>query len=152
MISGPFSLVNTIEFLTTETIDLTNMMDTFKGLVKLNTPFGVSIPEGAFVELTVRVERKSIRYVIDDIPIQIRNAPEDKSYGTIPGAVTIALLAYPEIYEEHTVDGELHIEAGAYVDLEGEPADAGDYRLMFDVPENFRIQMSGNETVRLYSK
>ena len=151
-ISGPFSLVSPIEFLTTETIDLTNMTDTFKGLVKLNTPSGVTVPEGAFVELTVRVERKSIRYVIEDIPIEILNAPEDKSYGTIPGTVTVALSSYPEIFEAYTVNGELRVEVKAYVDLAGEPADTRDYPLILDVPEDFKIQMSATETVRLYAK
>ena len=149
-ITGSYTAVSGIEYLTTETIDLSSMTDTYQGLVRLVTPPGVSVLEGDTVELTIRVEKNLTRRTVEGIPVGVRGAPEDTAYGALPMTVNVTLAAYPDVFDKATTGGALHIDIVAYVDLEGEPADARDYPLVVEVPEEYLVTMVSEDSVRLY--
>ena len=149
-ITGSYTAVSGIEYLTTETIDLSPMTDTYHGFVRLVTPPGVSVLEGDMVELTIRVEKNLTRRTLAGLPIEVRGAPEDMAYGALPMTVDITLAAYPDVFDKATVGGELRIGVAVYVDLEGEPADTRDYPLVIEVPEDYLVTLVSEESVRLY--
>ncbi|MCL1848275.1 MAG: CdaR family protein [Clostridiales bacterium] len=149
-INGTYSAISTIEYLTTEPIDLSPMTETFQGFVRLVTTPDIDVLEGDMVELTVRIEKNLTRRLIERIPIEIHNAPEGRNYGTIPLTVNALVAAYANVFEESTIDGELQIDILAYVDLEGEPADARDYPLTVVAGEDIEIVQVSEETVRLF--
>ena len=150
-ITGAYSAVSPIESLTTETIDLSPMTETFQGFVRLVTPPDISVLEGYQVEITIRIEKNLTRYTLYDIPIEVRNAPQDSRYGTIPVTVDVTLAAFPDVFLAATIDGALSIDIAAYVDLDGHAAEAVEYPLQLEVPEDFLVTSASEERIRLYA-
>lgn len=151
-ITGTYATVSTIEFLTTEPIDLSAMTETFQGLVWLMTPPGVDVLEGNQVELTIRIEKNLTKRTVDHVPVSIRNAPEDKNYGTLPLTVSVTLAAFPDVFEADMAGGELSVDIIAYIDLAGEEADTRDYPLIVELPERYELSLISESTVRVYAK
>jgi len=147
-ITGSYAVVSPIEFLTTETIDLSPLTETFHNQVRLITPPGISVLEGDQVELIVRIEKNLIRRFIEGITIEIRNAPEDADYEIEPATITVTLAAFPDVFESAMVDGVLMIDARAYIDLEGQPAEDREYLVMLEVPEDYLVSQVSHETTR----
>jgi len=149
-ISGLSAAISPIESLTTETIDLAPLEETFSGRVTLQVPSNVEVVGGPEVELIIRIEKNLIRRTIDDIPVDVRGSPPDQRYGAIPMALSLTLAAYPEVFEEALASGTLASLVSAYVDLAGQPADARDYPVLLDVPEQYLITAVSERTARLY--
>ncbi|MCL2122174.1 MAG: CdaR family protein [Clostridiales bacterium] len=151
-ITGSYSAVSQIEFLNTETIDLSAMTETYHGPVRLVAPPGVSVLEGNEVEITIRIEKNLTRRTMEGIPVQVRNAPEGAFFETFPATVDVTLSAYPEAFDSVTSGEELLIDIKAYVDLNGELPGAQGYRLFVEVPEEFLVTQIDNESIQVFSQ
>ena len=149
-ITGSYSAVSTIEYLMTETIDLSLLTETYRGYVGLVTPEGVSILDGDQVELTVRLERNLTQRAFVNIPIELRNPPAGDTYQAAPSTVNLVLSAFPDLFEAATVDGELLLDIAVYVDLEGRIADVQPYPVMIEVPDDFEVVTVSEEEVALF--
>ena len=146
-ITGSYAAVSTIEYLMTETIDLTPLTDTFRSDVRLVTPPGVSVLDGDRIELTIRLEKNYTQRALANIPIEVRNAPMDDTYHTEPETVNVILSAFPDQFEASTVDGELFVDIAVYVDLEELPPEDRSYPLSVDLSADYELTWISDELV-----
>lgn len=150
-ITGAFDVIKDIEYLTTETVDLTTLEQSFDGQVELNIPEGVGVLDGTKVNLRIILAENLMVRTITGVPVVIRNAQGDRNYGSVPSQVSVQLEAYPWIFESMAREGGGYdIDIRAYVDLEGAAADSRDYKVEVEVPTDFRIQAVLPGTVRLH--
>lgn len=150
-ITGAFDVIKDIEYLTTETVDLTTLEQSFDGQVELNIPEGVGVLDGTKVNLRIVLAENLMVRTITGVPVAIRNGPGDRSYGSAPSQVSVQLEAYPWIFESMVKeDGSYEIDLRAFVDLKGAAADSRDYQVEVEAPADFQIQAVLPDTVRLH--
>lgn len=151
-ITGIYAAISTIEYLNTEAINLSPLTDTFHSFVRLLTPPNVEVLEGDMVEITIRIEKNLLRQTVENVPIEIRNIPEGFACHIEPAALDVTLSAFPDVFEDATVDGELIVGISAYIDLEDQPGVLSDYPVMLEVPEDYLVMQISEETVRLVAE
>ncbi len=150
-ITGSYAVISKIDSLTTEPIDLAALTESFHGFVKLLVPSNVEVLDGDEVEITIKIEENLARRTFEDIPVEVRNGPDDRNYGTIPPTVDVTLAAYPQVFANASSGGEYRIDIKAYVDLAGQPADTRDYTVMLEYPAEYQVVEVSPQTIRLYS-
>jgi len=151
-ITGSFDIIKDIEYLTTETIDLSLLDGSFSGKVKLNVPEGVGVLDGVEVEVTIELAENLMQRTVSNIPVEVRNSPANVNYGTLPSNVDVTLEAYPWIFANYmSLDGGYQIPVKAFVDLSGKAADSREYPVEIECPEDFRIVSISSDKVRLHN-
>jgi YbbR domain-containing protein len=149
-ITGSFDKIKDIEYLTTETIDLSLLEESFSGKVKLNVPEGIGVLDGTEVDVNIKLTENLVQRTLKDIPIEVRNAPKDNSYGTLPTKVDVTLEGYPWIFANYSNEGGYVIAVKAFVDLQGKEAGSQDYPIQIECPSDFKVVSTSVETVRLH--
>ncbi len=149
-ITGSFDLIKDIEYLTTAPLDLTQLTASFNGKLALVVPEGVGVLDGTEVQINVTVTENLATHTINDVPVEVRNAPADRSYGTLPVKVDVALQAYPWVFANASAPGGYDIAVKAYVDLEGQAAGAKDYTVKVECPSDYTVVSISPEAVRVH--
>jgi YbbR domain-containing protein len=150
-ITGAFDLIKDIEYLTTDTIDLTLLEDSFSGKINLNIPEGVGVLDGTQVDVNIKLIKNLIKRTISGLPIEVRNAPANKNYGTLPTQVDVELQAFPWVFAgRSTTEGGYDIPVKPFVDLGGEPANSKDYEIQIECPPEFEVLTISTKTVRVH--
>lgn len=149
-ITGSFDIIKNIEYLTTAPLDLTQMTESFNGSVALVIPEGVGVLDGTEVQVNITVIENLTTRVISDLPVEVRNPPSGKTYGTLPGKVNVELQAYPWIFANASTSEGYNIDVKAYVDLEGQPAGSQNYTVKVECPADYKVTGITPETVRIH--
>lgn len=149
-ITGSFDIIKNIEYLTTAPLDLTQMTESFNGSVALVIPEGVGVLDGTEVQVNITVIENLTTRVISDLPVEVRNPPSGKTYGTLPGKVNVELQAYPWIFANASTSEGYNIDVKAYVDLEGQPAGSQNYTVKVECPADYQVTGITPETVRIH--
>ncbi len=149
-ITGSFDIIKNIEYLTTAPLDLTQMTESFNGSVALVIPEGVGVLDGTEVQVNITVVENLTTRVISDLPVEVRNPPSGKTYGTMPGKVNVELQAYPWIFANASTSEGYNIDVIAYVDLEGQPAGSQNYIVKVECPADYKVAVITPETVRIH--
>lgn len=119
---GDEEALKDIQQLNLETIDVSGISSNRVIEIPLNTitlPKGVSISEGTSISVMVHVGPKSENRIIKDIPVGIKNIPQDLSAEPIP-SIEIIVHGYPDI-----LDAIQARDISAWVDATG--LEAGEY-------------------------
>lgn len=149
-ITGSFDIIKDIEYLTTQPLDLTQLTASFSGKLALVVPEGVGVLDGTEVQVNVTVTENMATHTINDVPVEVRNGPADRSYGTLPTTVDVELQAYPWIFANASSAGGYNIAVKAYVDLEGQAAGTKEYTVKAECPEDYKVVSISPETVRVH--
>lgn len=149
-ITGSFDIIKDIEYLTTQPLDLTQLTESFSGKLALVVPEGVGVLDGTEVQVNVTVTENLATHTINDVPVEVRNGPADRSYGTLPTTVDVELQAYPWIFANASSAGGYNIAVKAYVDLEGQAAGTKEYTVKAECPADYKVVSISPETVRVH--
>jgi len=149
-ITGALDIIKNIEYLTTAPLDLTQMTQSFDGEVALIIPEGVGVLDGTQVRVKVTIEENLAKHTLSNIPVEVRNAPSGKTYGTLPSQVAVELQAYSWIFANKSMATGHDIPVKAYVDLAGKSADSQNYEVKVECPAEFQVKAVTPGTVRLH--
>jgi len=121
-----------IQQLNLETIDVSGITSNKVIEIPINTitlPKGVSFSEGTSISVMVHVGPESENRIIKNIPVGIRNIPQDISAEPIP-SIEITVHGYPEI-----LDAIQARDITAWVDATGlEPGEYSDTTVLWNLP------------------
>lgn len=98
-ISGPASVLDTIQKLETEYIEIKDIDTDFKKTVRVTHPENTSISEEK-IKIKIPVERFTEKEI--SLPIQVKNKPEDTNIKLFPSEVKVAFLVGMSEYENIT--------------------------------------------------
>ena len=149
-ITGSFDIIKNIEYLTTEPLDLTQMTKSFSGEVALIVPEGIGVLDGTHVKVNITVTENKATHVMRNIPVEVRNAPAGKNYGTLPTQVDVELQSFPWNFANKSTSTGYDIAIKAYVDLAGQSAGSQDYEVKVECPAEFEVTGVTPGTVRLH--
>jgi YbbR domain-containing protein len=149
-ITGSFDIIKDIEYLTTQPLDLTQLTESFSGKLALVVPEGVGVLDGTEVQVNVTVTENLATHTINGVPVEVRNGPADRSYGTLPTTVDVELQAYPWIFANASSAGGYNIAVKAYVDLEGQAAGTKEYTVKAECPSDYKVVSISPDTVRVH--